>query len=163
MWGNENISGMVLKTLVILTLSAGYAPAFAQQGACDPAAFREAVSQAGAAITRLHVENGKVFQERLQKLRVLNNWQEAEFVANATPFVKDETTASLDTANQGLLAKVQSLEAANASTESGRCAMLSELKISMEKVVANTAAKWEHMLGKIGKASAQPLQAGLNH
>jgi hypothetical protein len=77
--------------------------------------------------------------------------------------VKDETTASFDAANQALLAKVQSLDAANAATESGRCAMLAELKASMEKVVANTAARWEHMLGKVARASAQPMQAGLTH
>ena len=130
---------------------------------CDQAAFREAVADASSSITQLHERNGKIFQENLQKLRALNKWQDAEFVAQATPFVKDATTASLDTANQELLSKVQSLEAANANTESGRCAMLAELKSSMAKVIDNTAAKWEHMLAKIAQATAQPLQAGLAH
>jgi hypothetical protein len=154
---------MALRTIVLLILLAGYSKAFAQQGPCDPQAFREIVASASASITTLHEKNSKLFQEDLQKLRAASNWPEAEYLARATPFVKDETTASLDTANQVLLAKVQSLEAASAATESGRCAMLAELKASMEKVVANTAAKWEHMIGKVASASVQPMQAGLTH
>ena len=132
---------MVLRALAILFLIATCPAAFAQQGQCDPAAFREAVAQASATLTVLHEKNGSVFQENLQKLRALNNWQEAEYVANATPLVKDETTATFDAENQALLAKVQSLDAAGAATESGRCAMLTELKAAMEKVVANTVGQ----------------------
>jgi hypothetical protein len=153
---------MALRTIVLLVLLTGYSVAFAQ-GPCEPAAFREIVASASASLTKLHEKNSKLFQEDLQKLRTAGNWPEAEYVARATPFVKDETTASLDAANQALLAKVQSLEAASAATESGRCAMLAELKASMEKVVANTAAKWEHMIGKVASASVQPMQAGLTH
>lgn len=151
---------MMLRALAIVIPIAACPAAFAQQGQCDPAAFREAVASASATITLLHEKNGKVFQENLQKLRVLNNWQEAEYLANAAPFVKDETTVSLDAANQALLTKVQSLDAANANTGPGRCAMLDELKGAMEKVVANTAAKWEHMLDKLHRASGGPIQAG---
>ena len=133
---------------------------FGQETQCDEAAFRQAVANASASLTALHDTNSKIFQEKLQRLRALGNWQEAEFVAKATPFVKDETTASLDAASQALLGEVQSLEAANAGTEAGRCAMLSKVKISMEKVVANTAAKWEHVLTNIDRATAQPVQAG---
>src|SRR5208282_1520102 len=118
---------MVLRALVIVILSAACPAVFAQQGQCDPAAFREAIAAASATITLLHEKNGKIFQENLQKLRALNNWQEAEYVANATPFVRDETTATLDAENQALLAKVQSLDAAGADTEPGRCAMLNEV------------------------------------
>jgi hypothetical protein len=154
---------MTLKAIALLILLAAFSNAFAQQGPCDAGAFRDTVAAASASITTLHEKNSKLFQEDLQKLRALNNWPEAEYVAKATPFVKDETTTSLDAANQTLLAKVQSLEAANAATETGRCAMLAELKASMEKVVANTAAKWEHMIGKVARASGQPMQAGLTH
>ncbi len=153
---------MVLRALVILILCAVCPAAFAQQGQCDSAAFREAIAAASASITQLHAKNGKIFQENLQRLRVRNNWQEAEYAANATPFVRDETTATLDAANQAILAKVQSLDAAGASTEPGRCAMLNELKAGMEKVVENTAAKWEHMLDKVARASAQPIRAGFS-
>ncbi|MGO8951843.1 MAG: hypothetical protein ACLPWS_00375 [Rhodomicrobium sp.] len=152
---------MTLKALVILIFSAAYAPALAQQAQpCDAAAFREAVAQASASIKAIHEKNSKIFQENMQKLRAINKWQDTEFVINATPFVKDETTATFDTVNEALLSKVETLDSANAATEPGRCAMLTELKASMEKVVANTAAKWNHMLSKIQRASTQPLNAG---
>jgi hypothetical protein len=163
MRGRDNHLIMALRTTVLLILLAGYPKAFAQQGSCDPGAFREIVASASASITMLHEKNSKLFQDDLQKLRAAGNWPESEYLTRATPFVKDETTASFDAANQALLAKVQSLEAASAATESGRCAMLAELKASMEKVVANTAAKWEHMIGKVARASIQPMQAGLTH
>ncbi len=152
---------MVLRALIILFLGAACSRAFAGQGQCDAAAFREAVALVSASITSLREKNGKIAQENLQKLRVLNKWQDADFVANAKPLVKDEVTDALDAANQVLLNEVQSLEAANANTESGRCVMLDALRRAMEKIVANTAIKWEHVLAKIASASAQPLQAGL--
>ncbi len=151
---------MLRAAIVFTTLGSGYSGAGAQQGPCDPAAFRDVVANAGASITSMHEKNNKPFQRLLQNLRNMNNWGEAEYVAKAMPFVRDETTNSLDAANHGLLAKVQSLEAANAGTESGRCAMLGELKGSMDQLVANTAAKWGHMLEKAERASAQPVQAG---
>ena len=40
--------------------------------------------------------------------------------------------------------------------------MLTELKAAMEKVVANTSAKWEHMLDKLNRASMRPIQAGFS-
>jgi hypothetical protein len=151
---------MPLRTLAIIILVSACPAAYAQQEQCDPAAFREAVAQASARITGLQKKNAPVFQAHLQKLRTQNNWREAEYVANAAPFVRDETTTALDAANQALLAKVQSLDAARATTGKGRCAMLAELKFAMEKVVSNTAAKWEHMLGKVNSAVAHPIQAG---
>jgi hypothetical protein len=36
------------------------------------------------------------------------------------------------------------------------------VKAVMEKVVANTGAKWEHLLSKLARASAQPIQTGFN-
>ncbi|MGA7323334.1 MAG: hypothetical protein WBX25_02335 [Rhodomicrobium sp.] len=152
---------MKLRTLVLLCSLAGYSSSFAQSAGCNASAFRQVVAGASASISALHDGNSKLFQEKLQKLRALNNWPEAEYIAKATPFVKDETTASIDSANKELLTKVQSLEAAKAATEPGRCAMLEELKASMETILANTSAKWQHMFSKLEQASAEPLQAGL--
>jgi hypothetical protein len=159
MWGHRRKLYQALGGLLILLSGAGSPAAFAQVN-CEATAFREVVAAASATITQLHEKNSKVFQENLQRLRVVNNWSDSDYVAKATPFVKDETTTSLDAANQALLAKVQSLEAANANTEAGRCEMLTELKTSMQQVVINTTAKWEHMLSKLARASAEPLQAG---
>ncbi|MBI4724880.1 MAG: hypothetical protein HY765_07850 [Rhodomicrobium sp.] len=153
---------MARRALAIFILGAAVPSAFAQQVPCDPGAFREVVSSASASITVMHETKSKLFQEKLQNLRALHNWPEAEYIAKATPLVKDATTTDLDSANQTLLAKVQSLEASNANSEAGRCAMLGEVKLTMEKIVANTAAKWEHMMSNVERASTA-LQAGLSH
>jgi hypothetical protein len=149
---------MAVRVFIILIFAAAGSQAFSQ-AQCDAGAFREAVASASASITQLHEKNNRVFQEKLQRLRTVNNWTDAEYVAMATPFVKDDTIASLDQANQALLAKVQSLEAVNADTETGRCAMLKELRVAMEMVVANTAAKWDHMISKLTMAATGPTQA----
>jgi hypothetical protein len=156
MWHQVNNRRLALAACL---LSGASSAAFGQDS-CGPAAFRDVVTSASASITKLHETNGKIFQESLAKLRSLAGWNDADYAAKATPYVKDETTDALDATNQALLAKVQSVEAANASTEAGRCAMLAEVKLSMEKVVANTAAKWQHMLSKVAQASARSVTAG---
>jgi hypothetical protein len=135
--------------------------AHGQQSSCDTGAFREVVAKASASINEMQEKNSKVFQEKLQGLRASNGWSEAEFVAKATPYVKDETTTSIDADNQALLAKVQTLGGNGAPSEPERCAMLQELKALMDKVVANTGQKWQHMLSKVSSAPAGSLQAGL--
>lgn len=132
----------------------------AQSPSCDEAAFRSVVSAASSSINELHEKNNKIFQEKLQKLKAANGWSDAEFVAKATPFVKDDVIASLDTANQALLAKVQSFNSEQAGSDSGRCSMLQELKSLMNQVVANTDTKWQHMISKVTLASGGSLQAG---
>lgn len=161
MWGSEISMNTILTSIFVFVLLAASDSAFSQTAQCDAGAFRQVVASASGSITELHDKNNKLFQEKLQKLRVSNNWSEAEYVAKATPFVKDDVTLSIDAANQALLAKVQSLEAATASSEAGRCAMLSELKLSMDKVVENTAARWQHMLTKLTQATDVPMQAGV--
>ena len=91
---------MVFKALAIAVLTSASPAALAQQGQCDTAAFREAVASASATITALHEKKGKAFQEGLQKLRRLNNWQESEYVAKAAQYVKDDATAFFDTENR---------------------------------------------------------------
>jgi hypothetical protein len=151
----------VRRVYLIATLLFISGRAQADEAVCDRGAFREVVAGASASISKLHDQNNKILQERLQSLRAKFNWSETEFLAKAAPLVKDETTASIDQANQDLLAKVQSLEADKATTEAGRCAMLAELKLSMEKVIQNTVAKWDHMLAKTTEAAASSLQAGV--
>ncbi len=153
---------MKFPVLVILCSVASTPFAYGQSSPCDAGAFREAVAKASASINEMHEKNSKAFQEKLQSVRVSNGWSEAEFVAKATPFVKDETTASLDADNQAILAKVQSLGANGSGSESERCSMLADLKSLMDKVVANTGSKWQHMMEKISTASGS-LQAGLAH
>ncbi len=133
----------------------------ADEAACSADAFRALVAGTSAKLSRLNEENAKALQDQLHALRSKFNWTDAEFVAKAAPIVKDEATAAIDRANEALLGKVQSLDATGAATENGRCAMLGEVRRSLEQVIANTTAKWQHMLAKASEAGASSLQAGL--
>jgi hypothetical protein len=132
---------------------------------CERAAFAAVVSEASAQLTAINAANKKSFDVKLRALKTSQNWADGDFVAKATPFVKDEKIAAFDAANRSLLAKVPQLgkgAASNinlASLVSGgaqadkNCQMLSELRGLMAKVVENTRAKWAYMLGKIDAAS----------
>jgi hypothetical protein len=161
MWGNAVTPFDMRTAAASLIFFAGTLQTLAQQTQCEASAFRETVALASASISELHERNNRTFQEELQKLRAANHWSEVEFIAKASPLVKDETTAAFDAANQALLAHVQSIEAGNVGSEAGRCAVLGELKAALDKVIANTSAKWDHMLAKLAKASAEPLRAGV--
>jgi len=128
---------------------------------CDPSLFRDAVSNASAAINEMHEKNTKLFQAKLQALKAAKGWPDDRFIPMATPYVKDEVTQSLDEANASILAKVQSLGSGDgASTEDGRCAMLSELRSLMGLAVTNTSKKWEHMISKVTASMPPAVEAG---
>lgn len=136
---------------------------FAQTPACEQAAFASTVSEASAALTSMNDENKKAFQGKLLALKTRHGWTDADYPAKATPFVKDETIAALDEGNKALLAKVPQLGGgadfalAAADLPEKRCAMLTELRGLMAKVVENTKAKWTHMLAKLDTALEAPL------
>ena len=137
------------------------------QGGCDQAAFAAVVAEAGAALSAMNGENKKSFQDRLQLLRSRENWSDADYLAKATPFVKDGSIAAFDDGNKTLLAKVQALGAAPVaagiaplpSPDGRHCAMLDELRGLMAQVVENTRAKWGYMLGKVDAAMEASRQA----
>jgi hypothetical protein len=143
---------------------------------CDQAAFAAVVGEAGAQLTAINGAAKKSFQDKLQALKTRENWSDADFVANATPFVKDEKIVAFDEGNKALLAKVPQLgggEPVLASTaalpgaddrNAKRCAMLGELRGLMTQVIENTRAKWAYLLGKIETAAlvdaSRQAQAG---
>jgi hypothetical protein len=145
---------------------------------CDQAAFATVVSEASAQLTALNDASKKSFHGKLQALKSREGWSDADFVAKATPFVKDENIAAFDDANKALLAKVPQLGGPSTVTASiaafpgadnqdaKHCAMLGELRGLMTQVIENTRAKWAYMLGKIDTAgvsvdsTARQAQAG---
>jgi hypothetical protein len=152
-------AGAVAALLLPMVASAG------SVAKCDKTAFTAVVSEASAQLSAINAANKKSFEIKLRALKISQNWADGDFVAKATPFVKNEKIAAFDAANRSLLAKVPQLgksAASNinlASLGSGgaqadkNCQMLSELRGLMSKVVENTRAKWAYMLGKIDAAS----------
>jgi hypothetical protein len=133
---------------------------------CDRAAFTAVVSEASAQLSTINAANKKSFEMKLRALKTRQNWADGDFVAKATPFVKDEKISAFDATNKALVAKVPqlgkgvsnninlaSLGSAGGAQVDKNCRMLSELRGIMAKVVENTRAKWAYMLGKIDAAS----------
>ena len=149
---------ILTRVFVLFVFASG---SVAASPACDPALFRDAVSNASAAISEMHEKNSKVFQAKLQALKAAKGWPDEQFIPMATPYVKDEVTQSLDATNASILAKVQSLGSGDgASTDDGRCAMLSELRSLMGLAVTNTSKKWEHMISKVTASMPPAVEAG---
>lgn len=151
---------MGIKRIVILTFALMVSLNEANASGCDPAAFREVVAKASASINELHDKNHKLLQAKLQRLQTVKGWTDADLPSKAAPFVKDDVTASLDAKNQELLAKVQTLQAGDPSQPDRCVAMVAELNGLMSKIVENTTARWDHMIGKASAASNAPMHAG---
>jgi hypothetical protein len=130
--------------------------------ACDPSRFKDTVATASATINQTNVTNAKALQDTLQKWRVATGLSEADFAAKAAPLIKDQVTASIDADNQALLAKVQTLGGGGGALDAAKCeAMAGELKSLMDKIAANTDARWKHMMGNVAAAAtATVVQAG---
>lgn len=164
----QKFIGTVAIVLVSLTASAK------AEDKCGQAAFAAVVSEAGAQLTALNDENKKSFHGKLQTLKVREAWTDADYVAKATPFVKDERIAAFDLTSNEILGRVQQLgqpgpgtvtasvaaPISTADTDTARrCAMLEELRGLMAQVVVNTRAKWGYMHGKLDAASDSLRQA----
>ena len=132
---------------------------------CGREAFAGVVSQANAELSTMNDANKRLFQEKLQLLKARAGWSEADFVAQATPYVRDERIAAFNAENQALLGRVSELGAPGQSVASlagvapsftastdNRCAMLDTLRRLMAGLVENSRAKWAYMTGKLDGA-----------
>jgi hypothetical protein len=132
---------------------------------CGREAFAGVVSNANAELTAINDANKRQFQEKLQLLKARAGWSEADFVAQATPFVRNERIAAFDSENQALLGRVSQLGAPGqtvaslagvappfAASTDNRCAMLETLRQLMAGLVENTKAKWAYMTGNLDAA-----------
>lgn len=106
----------------------------------------------------MNQEHATAFRAKLDLLRAQNGWSEHEFLVHAGAFVHDETVVGFDAENEMLLAQIGQMSQGGEGTQSNRCAMLSRVREIMDKVVANTAKKWGHMLGKLDDALAGAMQ-----
>ena len=143
----------------LITVTAAHADS------CGREALAAVVSEAGAELTALNEANTRRFQDRLQQLKASEGWSDADYVAKATPFVKDEAIADFDARHSELLAQVPHLSAPGHSVASlasaasalggaapAGCPMAEKLRGLMNDVVGNSRAKWTYMIGKVDAA-----------
>jgi hypothetical protein len=131
---------------------------------CSREALAGIVNEASAQLTTINDTAKTRFQEKLQALKAKSGWSDAEFVAHATPFIKDDRIATFDAENKALLARVPEIGAGTSVASlagvtpdlndgrSGRCRMADELRQLMSAVVENSRAKWAYMQDRLDAA-----------
>ena len=157
-----------MRALAVTLICSAFAVTHANAQGCEREAFTGLVDQAKAELTALNTTNKQLFQAKLQVLKDSRGWSDKELVANATPFVRDETIAAFDDETKALLARIPELNvrpsrsvaslagavpSANAALEK-RCAAIERLQGILGKVVESTRAKWAYMIGKLDVAIA---------
>ncbi len=156
---------MLLRAGAAALISSFTLMADARAEECGREAFAAVVAEANAELTALNAAHKQRFQKKLQALKSHAGWSDGEFVAKATPFVKDQKIAGFDTQNKELLAHVPQLGASSQTVASlagaapsfdppadKRCGMVEELRGLMSTVIENSRAKWTYMIGKVDAA-----------
>jgi hypothetical protein len=162
-------AGAAAFILSSLTLANAYA------GECGREAFAGVVSEASASLSAMNEAQKQAFQTKLQLLKSQKGWSEADYLANARPFIQDERIAAMDAETKALLAKVSELGASGQPSPAlagvvasigpsadQYCAMLAQLRGLMAKVVESNRVKWAYMIGKVDAAldGARQAKAG---
>jgi hypothetical protein len=142
--------------LALVFLPAGSALAQDDQPDCGRAAFAAAVNNTGSMLTMLNESNKKIFQEKLLKLKTRRGWSDQDYLTQAAQFVRDEQIADYDAKAAALVAKISQPGGGSDVPDAARCAMLEDLKTITGLLIANTAAKWGYMHGKLDKAMTPP-------
>lgn len=155
--------------MLLTAIQPGFAQTPAPAASCEQQAFAAVVAEASATLAAMNDNNRTVFQAKLAALNAREGWSGSDYASKATPFVKDAAITALDDANKMLLNRVPqiggdaNLDARNPADgrdlAARRCVMLDELRALMGQVIANTKAKWAHMLGNVDTALDASRQA----
>lgn len=123
----------------------------AQPASCTKPEFEAVVSDAATALRELNQKNRPGFQEKLRQLKDKRGWSTERFMAEAAPFVQDDRIAEFDQTSGELLNKINSAgEASGAAVPD--CALLADLRATMQQLVATQTAKWSYMFQKLDAA-----------
>ena len=138
--------------ILSLALPAGAGRLLAQT--CSKSEFEAVVDEAGAALRNLNQHNTPAFQAKLRLLRDKRSWTHDQFLKQATPFVRDERIAGFDRKSEELLARITTDSQPPSPGKAADCALLAELRASMQTLIETQKAKWSYMFEKIDKELA---------
>jgi hypothetical protein len=143
-----------MMALVSVLVVVGFVQAglHAQDVTCARADFEATVDAAAASLRELNQQNTPTFQSKLRLLKEKRGWSHDQFLQEATPFVRDDTIAGFDQQSEEFLLRIQSLGQEEASAPD--CAVLGELRASMQALVETQKAKWTYMFEKIDRVLA---------
>ena len=134
-------------------LGIGSPAAVATAAPCTRDDFAAVVDQAGDALRAMNAENTPRFQAKLRALKQQHKWSQEQFMAEAAPFVQDDSIQTFDEQTGTLLNKIQGLGGGGGGRQPD-CGLLDVLRAHMQSLVETTQAKWAYMNGKLDKALA---------
>lgn len=154
--------GGLLKRMTVVvgvsgaTIASAIVPARAAEtvATCSKEDFEGVVEQAAGSLRDLNSQNRPVFQEKLRQLRDKRHWSHDDFIQNAKPYVKDDSTAVYDEKSDELLSAIASMGEEGASTDKPDCALMQKLRDQMKLLVDTQSAKWDYMFKKLDAALA---------
>lgn len=124
--------------------------AMPQKGsACERGDFEAVVDEAASALRDLNMQNRPTFQDKLRKLKEKRGWSHDQFMKEAAPFVADEKIAEYDQTSNTLLAEISTMGQEGADAQTPDCALLTELRARMTKLVSAQTEKWSYMFTKL--------------
>lgn len=130
-------------------------PGTAMAGSCSKDDFAAVVDEASAVLRKLNDDNTPRFQAGLRQLKEKKGWSDADFIANARPFVQDDTIQTYDEGAAQLLVQINTLGDTSGAAVPD-CAVLTKLKESMSRLVVGMEGKWTYMFKKLQDALAAP-------
>ena len=110
------------------------------------------MESAAASLRDLNARNKPGFQEKLRLLREKRGWSAEQFMEQAAVYVQDERIADLDARSGELLARVNSMGEAGASSKAPDCKLLADLRATMKALVDTQIEKWAYMFTKLERA-----------
>lgn len=136
----------VLVVAGLLVACPAILPLRAQAPTCAKADFEGVVDDAAGALRDLARQHTPQFQARLRQLKEKRGWSDDRFLKEAEPLVRDEKITAFDRQSEDFLARITS---AGQTTAAPDCALLTELRATMQVLVDTQKAKWAYMFEKI--------------
>jgi hypothetical protein len=124
----------------------------AQQQACGKPEFEAVVETAAVTLRDLNARNKPGFQDKLRALKDKRGWTTEQFMAEAAVYVQDDQINAFDTKSGELLARINTMGEAGASSNTPDCKLLGDLRATMKSLVDTQTEKWVYMFSKIEKA-----------
>ncbi len=149
----------ILKLLLVGLFAVTATPAFANS--CERAEFESVVATASETLRDLTAEKKPAYQAKLRGLMEKRGWTYDQFVKEAGPLVSDDKVSAYDQTSADLLAKIHRMgDAGRTDTTPGAangktCALLSDLRTTMESLIATQTEKWAYLFAKLDAETAR--------
>lgn len=140
------------------TVVAALASGTAQAATCTADDFAQAIDQAGVKLREFNADAGAKLQARIQQLKDVKRWTDADFETKAQAFLSDARLTALDQQAEELLINIDAL-GQPPEKQPLDCSKLAELQAASIELLSVMRAKAAHSHAKIDKEIGSPVAA----